>query len=68
MVADLDAMATVQFKPKGTYVATMAEVKVYETSGAVQIQRVVCAQDTVEVINPVGVRLQIEGCITMGLG
>jgi nicotinate dehydrogenase subunit B len=29
---------------------------------------VVCAQDTGEVINPEGVRMQIEGCITMGLG
>ncbi len=53
---------------KGTYVATMAEVKVDETSGEIRVQRVVCAQDTGEVINPEGVRLQIEGCITMGLG
>jgi len=53
---------------KGTYVATMAEVKVDEESGVVRVQRVVCAQDTGEVINPEGVRLQIEGCITMGLG
>jgi CO/xanthine dehydrogenase Mo-binding subunit len=53
---------------KGTYVATMAEVKVDDTLGVVQVQRVVCAQDTGEVINPEGVRLQIEGCITMGLG
>jgi isoquinoline 1-oxidoreductase len=53
---------------KGTYVATMAEVDVDEKSGVVVVQRVVCAQDTGEVINPDGVRLQIEGCITMGLG
>ena len=53
---------------KGTYVATMAEVKVDRKSGVVRVQRVVCAQDTGEVINPDGVRLQIEGCITMGLG
>ncbi|MGD8499501.1 MAG: molybdopterin-dependent oxidoreductase, partial [Phycisphaerales bacterium] len=53
---------------KGTYVATMAAVKVDEKSGVVRVQRVVCAQDTGEVINPAGVRLQIEGCITMGLG
>ena len=53
---------------KGTYVAIMAEVKVDEKSGEVRVQRVVCAQDTGEVINPDGVRLQIEGCITMGLG
>lgn len=52
----------------GTYLATMAEVKVNQTSGKVTVERVVCAQDTGEVINPEGARLQIEGCITMGLG
>jgi isoquinoline 1-oxidoreductase len=52
----------------GTYVATMAEVKVNQNSGEVRVERVVCAQDTGEVINPEGVRMQIEGCITMGLG
>jgi isoquinoline 1-oxidoreductase len=53
---------------KGTYVATMAEVNVDETTGVITVQRVVCAQDTGEVINPNGVKLQIEGCIIMGLG
>ena len=53
---------------KKTYVATMAEVEVDEKTGAVRVMKVVCAQDTGEVINPRGVRLQIEGCITMGLG
>ena len=53
---------------KDTYVATMAEVNVDEKTGHVQVARVVCAQDTGEVINPDGVKLQIEGCITMGLG
>ena len=52
----------------GTYVATMAEVEVDKTRGAVRVVRVVCAQDTGEVINPEGARMQIEGCITMGLG
>lgn len=51
-----------------TYVTTMAEVKVDDKSGNVHVERVVCAQDTGEVINPEGVKLQIEGCITMGLG
>jgi nicotinate dehydrogenase subunit B len=53
---------------KGTYVATIAEVKVDEKTGNVQVERVVCAQDMGEVINPEGARQQIEGCITMGLG
>ena len=52
----------------GTYVATMAEVEVDKAKGTVRVLRVVCAQDTGEVINPEGTRMQIEGCITMGLG
>jgi isoquinoline 1-oxidoreductase len=52
----------------GTYLAVMAEVEVNRNNGEVKVKRVVCAQDTGEVINPEGVRMQIEGCITMGLG
>jgi len=52
----------------GTYVATMAEARVDQDTGAVRVKRIVCAQDTGEVINPEGVRMQIEGCLTMGLG
>ncbi|MFC1739506.1 xanthine dehydrogenase family protein molybdopterin-binding subunit [Planctomycetota bacterium] len=52
----------------GTYVATIAEVEVDTRSGHVQVKRVVCAQDMGLVINPEGARLQMEGCITMGLG
>jgi isoquinoline 1-oxidoreductase len=52
----------------GTSVATIAEVDVNERTGAVQVKRVVCAQDMGLVINPRGARIQMEGCITMGLG
>ncbi len=52
----------------GTDVATMAEVEVDQSTGEVRVKRVVCAQDTGEVVNPEGARMQIEGCITMGLG
>jgi isoquinoline 1-oxidoreductase len=52
----------------GTYVATIAEVQVDKEKGHVQVKRVVCAQDMGIVVNPEGARLQIEGCITMGLG
>jgi len=52
----------------GTYLATIAEVKVNQNNGEVRVEHVVCAQDTGEVINPEGIRMQIEGCITMGLG
>jgi isoquinoline 1-oxidoreductase len=52
----------------GTHVATMAEVEVDKKTGKVRVKRVVCAQDMGEVINPQGAQLQLEGCITMGLG
>jgi isoquinoline 1-oxidoreductase len=52
----------------GTYVATMAEVEVDERTGQVQVRRVVSAQNMGLVINPEGAKIQMEGCITMGLG
>lgn len=52
----------------GTYVATMAEVEVDEKRGEVQVKRVVCVQDMGLAINPEGAKIQMEGCITMGLG
>ncbi|HSO19397.1 MAG TPA: molybdopterin cofactor-binding domain-containing protein, partial [Desulfosarcina sp.] len=52
----------------GTYVASMAEVDVDKTTGAVKVGRVVCAQDMGFVVNPEGALMQMEGCITMGLG
>ena len=32
------------------------------------MRRIVCAQDMGQVINPDGAKMQMEGCITMGLG
>lgn len=52
----------------GTYVATIAEVKVDHATGRVKVVRVVCAQDMGVVVNPEGAKMQIEGGITMGLG
>ena len=52
----------------GTYVALMAEVKVVTATGAVQVERIVCAQDMGIVINPDGATMQMEGCVMMGLG
>jgi nicotinate dehydrogenase subunit B len=51
-----------------TYVATMAEVEVNKGTGEIRVTRVVCAQDMGEVINPEGARIQIDSCVTMGLG
>jgi nicotinate dehydrogenase subunit B len=53
---------------RGTYVVTMAEVKVDTISGQIRVERIVCVQDAGEVINPEGAIMQIEGGLIMGLG
>ena len=52
----------------GSYVANIAEVKVDRASGHVQVIRVACGQDMGLCINPEGATIQMEGCITMGMG
>jgi isoquinoline 1-oxidoreductase len=52
----------------GTYCALAAEVAVDRKSGAINVKRIVAAQDMGIVINPEGAKMQMEGCITMGLG
>jgi nicotinate dehydrogenase subunit B len=53
---------------KGGYLATCAEVAVNRTSGEVKIVRVVQSFDCGAVINPNGLRNQIEGAIVQGIG
>ncbi len=52
----------------GTYVAHLAEVEVDKQTGHVQVNRVVCVQEMGLCVNPQGTRIQMEGCITMGMG
>jgi len=52
----------------GTYVAEIAEVGIDRRIGKIQVKRIVCAQEMGIVINPEGAQMQMEGCITMGLG
>jgi isoquinoline 1-oxidoreductase len=52
----------------GTWLAEMAEVKVDKNTGKVQVARIACAQDMGLCVNPEGALIQMEGCITMGLG
>jgi isoquinoline 1-oxidoreductase len=52
----------------GTWVAQMAEVQVDKSTGKVRVLRIVCAQDMGLCVNPEGALIQMEGCITMGLG
>jgi nicotinate dehydrogenase subunit B len=52
----------------GTYVGLAAEVAVDRSTGTLQVTRMVCAQDMGLAINPEGATIQMEGCLTMGLG
>ena len=52
----------------GTWCAMAAEVAVDRKTGDIKVKRVVAAQDMGIVINPEGAKMQMEGCITMGLG
>ncbi len=52
----------------GTDVALAVEVAVDRESGRVRVDRMVCAQDMGLAINPAGATIQMEGCLTMGLG
>ncbi len=52
----------------GTSVALAAEVEVDRNTGRVRVTRLVCAQNMGLCVNPAGATIQIEGCLTMGLG
>jgi nicotinate dehydrogenase subunit B len=52
----------------GTFVTVMAEVEVNKMTGKVKVNRVVAAQDMGLSVNPQGATIQMEGCVTMGLG
>ncbi len=49
----------------GSYLAQVAEVSV-SSAGQVRVERVVCAMDCGQVVNPDGVRAQLEGGVTFG--
>ena len=51
-----------------TYVVHVGEVEVDKNSGKVRLKRIVCAQDMGLCVNPQGSTIQMEGCMTMGMG
>ncbi|MGZ3662866.1 MAG: molybdopterin cofactor-binding domain-containing protein [Ktedonobacterales bacterium] len=60
-------IAFARYENEEAYVATVAEVKVDENTGAVRVRRVVVAHDCGLIVNPDGVRNQIEGNIIQSL-
>jgi isoquinoline 1-oxidoreductase beta subunit len=51
----------------GSYVAHVAEITCHAKTGAIRIDRVVCAVDCGTAINPLGIEAQMEGAINFGL-
>jgi CO/xanthine dehydrogenase Mo-binding subunit len=60
-------MAYVHYKHTETYVAMGMEVAVDRTKGSIKVEEVVCAHDCGQIINPDGVRAQVEGSILQTL-
>lgn len=60
-------VAFARYENTETYVAAIAHVAVDQTSGALRVRRVVVAYDCGQIINPDGVRNQIEGNVIQGL-
>jgi isoquinoline 1-oxidoreductase len=53
---------------KGGYVASCAEVSVDKASGKVKIERVVTAFECGAIVNPDGLKNQVEGAVIQGIG
>ena len=60
-------MAYMRYKQAENYVAMVMEVAVDPASGRIDVRRVVCSHDCGLVINPDGLRNQVEGCIVQTL-
>ena len=60
-------IAYMRYKQMENYVAMAMEVAVNPSSGQVQVRRVTCAHDCGLIVNPDGLRNQVEGCIVQTL-
>ena len=59
--------AYVHYKHSESYVAMGMEVAVERSSGRIKVERVACAFDCGQIVNPDGVRAQVEGSILQTL-
>jgi nicotinate dehydrogenase subunit B len=53
----------VKYELVRTYVGTVAEVEVNRSSGDIRVTKFYVVHDCGQVINPIGVKAQIEGCV-----
>jgi CO/xanthine dehydrogenase Mo-binding subunit len=66
-VAKGRGLAYVHYKHNEAYVAIGMEVAVERVTGRIRVERIVCAHDCGQMINPDGVRAQVEGNILQTL-
>jgi CO/xanthine dehydrogenase Mo-binding subunit len=59
--------AYMRYKQMENYVAMAMEVAVNPATGQLQVRRVTCAHDCGLIVNPDGLRNQVEGCIVQTL-
>jgi CO/xanthine dehydrogenase Mo-binding subunit len=59
--------AYIRYKQAENYVAMAMEVAVERATGKVTVRRVACAHDCGLIVNPDGLRNQVEGCIVQTL-
>jgi nicotinate dehydrogenase subunit B len=60
-------IAYMRYKQMENYVAMAMEVAVNPSSGQIQVRRLACAHDCGLIVNPDGLRNQVEGCIVQTL-
>jgi nicotinate dehydrogenase subunit B len=60
-------MSAMQYEGIDGYAATVAEVEVNKRTGKVRVTRIVCSHDVGIIINPAGIKAQIEGNIVHGV-
>jgi len=60
-------IAYMRYKQMENYVAMAMEVAVNPSTGQIQVRRVTCSHDCGLVVNPDGLRNQVEGCIVQTL-
>jgi CO/xanthine dehydrogenase Mo-binding subunit len=60
-------IAYAHYKHNEAYIAMGMEVAVERASGKIKVERIVCAHDCGQIINPDGVRAQVEGSILQTL-
>jgi nicotinate dehydrogenase subunit B len=60
-------VAYMRYKQAENYVAVAMEVAIDPASGRIAVRRVVCGHDCGLIVNPDGLRNQVEGCIVQAL-